>query len=118
MTKLIKAATARKRAESVDKLELVMERIAQGITDHSAHGGFHTYTCVSDQYTADVVERLRKAGYTVTEEFDWQPTGVSKKKGFFAKLFGGDDEPEVYLGVNKDYAELNISWAGPLDEPE
>lgn len=113
MAKLIKAATARKRAQSVDRVGQILDDIASNISASSSFGNYVTYAGVGNDYVAEIVEHLQNAGYRVTEEPSWQPVeNAPTKKSLFSRLFGDDGEnPDVYLGYNPSFANLVISWA-------
>lgn len=120
MAKLIKAATARKRAQAVNPVDLVMANIALNIEQTVAEGGYHTGQYVGAEVIDEVREKLEAAGYTTAEQFEWLPVAGAAvtTKGFFGRLFDkvfGDDYPTIELSQRPNYSLLNIGWE-PDDE--
>lgn len=124
MAKLIKAATARKRAEAVDLTQQELDSIAGDIAFAAARGELSIVTCVKKAYEDEVVPALEKAGYVVTyPEYEYMLAtfSVDSKapknwlQRTLTKLFGAtsNEIADLYTpGPGRRYEEIHISW-GP-----
>lgn len=121
MTRLLKASTARRRANSVDLTALTIEGIANAIEDYSSQGIFGFETSIPETHEDAVVPLLEKAGYTVTyPEYsglvEWHNGRFSRDRGWFSRLLeklGFAPKENVFCPAIMDngYVQLAISWA-------
>jgi hypothetical protein len=127
MAKLIKASTARKRAESVDKAELRLASIAEYIAHTAARGKYECSVGVTNEDEQYIVDALVKAGYTVrytdlefllnTFALD-DPGPKNWFQRLLTKLFDATKEDIVEVRGEPDYEEISISWYPPVDPSE
>lgn len=125
MAKLIKASTARKRAEEVDKVALRLNEIAGYIAAAAARGEFEAGAVLDREVEDDVVEALLKAGYQITyPELEWALNTFAlydnRPKNWFQRLLSKffeatKEEVSVLRGTSR-WEEIRISWT-PLPEP-
>ena len=124
MAKLIKASTARRRSESVDKAELALSRIAECIASTAARGEYECAAGVSIENEDYVVGALVKAGYKVryTElEFMLNTFALDDPgpKNWFqrllSKFFKATKEEIVEFRGPRSWEELSISWDPPAE---
>lgn len=125
MAKLVKASTARKRAEAVDKAQLQIDRIAEDVAYVAGQGDLSYATRVPVKYEKEIVGALEKAGYSIRyPEHEWilAAFGTEKPKAernWFQKLFGASTEDinELYVPMSaaRHYEEVVISWGEPDD---
>jgi hypothetical protein len=130
MARLLKASTARRRADSFDHEAYAIEGIANAIEDYADHGIFGFQTSVKEDQEDAVVQLLEKAGYTVTyPEYaglvEWHAGAWPKQRGWFGKLMErlrilAPDPAVSFIPsiMNEGYVVLNISWAPQEDEPK
>lgn len=128
MAKLIKAATARKRAEAVDLTQQELDSIAGDIAFAAARGQLSIVTYVKKAYEDEVVPALEKAGYVVTyPEYEYMLAtfSVDSKapknwlQRTLTKLFGATDGEISTLYASPStsrHEEIHISW-GPAYHP-
>jgi hypothetical protein len=133
MAKLLKASTARKRAQETDLAALALADIAEGIAAQSARGEFGLSSMVHTSVEEEVVTTLEKAGYKVTYphyEFALSIFGARREeaaKNWLQRLlarFFGDTSEEALAPVysesraQREWEDINISWAPISDSPD
>jgi hypothetical protein len=116
MTKLVKAATARKRAGSIKIEELVLQSIVNEINTAVDFGRYAVGTWVDSDSEAYVVGALEGAGYEVTyPHYEYALAKAKdyqlKEPNWFQKLFKIKVySPDVEV-LQSDPEYIRISWA-------
>lgn len=130
MARLLKASTARRRADSFDPEAYTIEGIANAIENYADHGIFGFQTSVKEDQEDAVVQLLEKAGYTVTyPEYvglvEWHADAWPEQRGWLGRLMeklhilSPQPVPSFVPSIMKEgYVVINVSWAPQEGEPK
>lgn len=88
MAKLLKAATALKRAQAVDKQERAWEYVVRQLDCAIKRGEFSTDVYLIPEYRDEFIDRLERYGYNVAGAFAVMSPTPSDKPGILARMFG------------------------------